>query len=228
MLQVIYTDISRERFIDLKKYIRDLSPTRQHKVNCFKFEKDKVRSIISELLLKYALKKYFNVNLEDCEICFNVYGKPYIYYGANLKFNLSHSGDIVICSISNHNMGVDVEENTSLSLDTVINCLHKEEKVQLNNFALKDRIKLFYDFWVLKESYLKYLGIGLNYPVEKIGFEIKNEKVSLISGLDNEHNPFFSLLNISDCYSAAICCENKEEIKIEIVESDILKSALLK
>ena len=222
-MKVIYSDISNERFSNLKKYIDFLSPNRKDKINCFKFEKDKIRSIFSELLLNYALKIFYNIDLKDCKIHFNIYGKPYIDHEFDLKYNLSHSGDIVICSISTNNIGVDIEENISLNLDTVINCLHTVEREELDNCKTEERIKLFYDYWVLKESYLKYLGIGLQYPVEKLGFNINNEQINVISDLETEKNTFFKLLNISVYYSAAVCCENSEEIELEMIEPDILK-----
>ncbi|WP_423237249.1 4'-phosphopantetheinyl transferase family protein [Clostridium putrefaciens] len=40
----------------------------------------------------------------------NQYGKPYSGEYPQFKFNISHSGDYVLCSIDDKPIGVDIEE----------------------------------------------------------------------------------------------------------------------
>ena len=40
----------------------------------------------------------------------NQYGKPYLSEHPDFYFNISHSGEYVLCAIDNNPIGVDIEE----------------------------------------------------------------------------------------------------------------------
>lgn len=223
-MKIIYTNISKEKYSEVSNYIKYLSSIRQDKVRGFKFEKDKLRSIFGELLLRYALKEYFNIEFDKCKIIFNKYGKPYIIHETNLKFNLSHSGNIIICAISYQSVGIDIEENKALDLGTLVYCLHENEQYCLRQYNSKEALDLFYNYWVLKESYLKYLGVGLLYPLNKIGFTITKDQIRLFTELDIEKDLSFKLFHLLNKYSVAICYAKKENIDIEMADANLIKS----
>ena len=50
-------------------------------------------------------------NIADFEIKKEKYGKPCVYNHKNIYFNLSHSGKMVLCAISDREIGADIEYN---------------------------------------------------------------------------------------------------------------------
>lgn len=111
------------------------------------------KNITSEDLLAKVCKEY-NI---DKKIIYNEYGKPYIKDNP-IYFNISHSGDYTVLAISDQEIGIDIEKITMR--EKVIKKVCNEEEKKL--------IKTQEDFtlmWVKKESYVKYLGIGLAYDL---------------------------------------------------------------
>ena len=116
---------------------------------------------------KDLLKKVLDEKQIKSEIVYNSYGKPYLKNN-ELYFNISHSGCYTVLAISNQEIGVDIEKVTMKKkvIDKV--CNEKEKKL----------IKSEEDFtimWVKKESYVKYLGIGLAYGLKNVDtIKLKN------------------------------------------------------
>jgi light-regulated signal transduction histidine kinase (bacteriophytochrome) len=64
--------------------------------------------ILGELLLKYVLVKHYKIKLKDILIKLGNNGKPYLD-GSNINFNISHSGNKVMCSCSDAPIGIDIQ-----------------------------------------------------------------------------------------------------------------------
>ena len=123
-------------------------------------------------LLNDVLKEH-NIN---SKIVYNEHGKPYLENN-ELFFNISHSGIYTILGISDKEIGVDIEKIKEVK-DNLINKICSEKEKRL--------IKTPEDFtliWVKKESYVKYLGIGLSYGLENVDTTKINNFI--IKKLDN-------------------------------------------
>ncbi len=109
------------------------------------------KSFLESILNKYHIKN---------DICYNEYGKPYIK-GNPIYFNISHSKEYTVIAISDQEIGVDIEHLTYKK--KLLNKIANEEEIK----AIKnehDWTKL----WVKKESYVKYLGMGLSYGLKNV------------------------------------------------------------
>ena len=75
-------------------------------------------------------------------------GKPYFPDRPEIFFSLSHSRTHVLCALSDHPVGVDIESPREISARA------------LTFFCSPDESALFepLDLWVLKESYIKLMG----------------------------------------------------------------------
>lgn len=80
---------------------------------------DAYRSLIAELLMKYLLMKHLKCHPSEINIQTNTYGKPYCING-DYEFNISHSGEWVICVIGNCDVGIDIEEMKANYDDEII------------------------------------------------------------------------------------------------------------
>ena len=199
MVTVYYTDVT-ESDIDFYKYI---SNYKKAVLDKYKQEKQKKLSAYCEMLLYNALG--------DVKICYHKQHKPFLTDN-KYHFNFSHSGDISVCAVSDNEVGVDVEKIR------VVNFLISERffTAQENNAIMssKDIKKEFFNYWTLKESYLKYLGTGLNKPLNS--FEVLiNKKITIYDEYVLKNVNFFQE-KLSD-YVISVC-SNSEKCDFKYVK----------
>lgn len=125
-------------------------------------------------VLKEALSKDFNININDLKLKHNDYGKPFY---DEISFNISHSYGLVAVAISSTWCGVDIEKITDVSLKLSEKILSFKEKLvfdmipndtQKRNYLIRQ--------WVIKEAYYKMTGTGLSYAKlkEPLGYPVDN------------------------------------------------------
>nr|WP_237391871.1 4'-phosphopantetheinyl transferase superfamily protein [Paenibacillus dendrobii] len=83
-----------------------------------------------------------------------------------MHFNISHSGEWVVCALDSLPVGVDVEEIKEAPFEISKRFFSREERTFLFNEAEEVRNESFYYIWTLKESYIKAIGQGLSYGLE--------------------------------------------------------------
>lgn len=193
MIKLAYCDVSDLNLADAYKL---LPKTRQIKVDRFRFEKDKKLSAGAYLLLDKLLKEE---NITNPIFKTEKYGKAYISNFENVHFNLSHSGKLVACAISDKKVGVDIEYNDpAIDLNIAKHYFYNSEYERIMNS--QNPSDEFFKFWVLKESYMKYTGLGFNLPLDKFEIIINN-KIKL---KNDENNLKFSLFDVDE-YKMATC-----------------------
>ncbi len=193
MIKLAYCNVEN---LDLAKAYPLLPQNRKEKVDYFRFIKDKKLSSGAYLLLEKLLSE------EDIiKPIFKTekYGKSYISNYENIHFNLSHSGSMVACAISDTEVGVDVEYNDpTIDLDIAKNYFYNSEYDSI--IKSDNPSNEFFNYWVLKESYMKYTGLGFNLELDSFEIIIKDE-----ISLKNDKNKLkFNLFDIDD-YKLAIC-----------------------
>jgi 4'-phosphopantetheinyl transferase len=89
----------------------------------------------------------------------------------DLRFNLSHSGDLAVLGIaSGLEIGVDVERIRRISgFDRMVQrCLERTEQDRLLSSPPEDRERHFLRYWTHKEAYLKTFGVGLRRRLQDV------------------------------------------------------------
>ncbi len=187
MIKLAYCNVED---LDLDKGYGLVSSARQDKISRYKFERDKLLSCGVFLLLRKMLD---GVGVVEPEFKIGKYGKAYISNYENIYFNLSHCNKIVVCGISDKEIGVDVEYNDpSIDLNIAKNYFYNEEYENIKKS--KNPKNEFFKYWVLKESYMKYTGLGFNLKLDSFTITI-NKKIKL---KNDKNNIKFSLFNIKD------------------------------
>ena len=124
-----------------------------------------LKKMNSKDLLNYVMKEN-NIN---SEIIYNEYGKPY-FKDNKYYFNISNCNKYSCCVLSNKEVGIDLQE--LVYNKKIINKICNDKEKELINNELE-----FTYMWVKKESYVKYLGIGLSYGLENVNTLDKKYKV---------------------------------------------------
>ena len=133
-----------------------LSQYRQEKLARTRNPKAYALSLGVELLLLAALRE-LNGPMPPLEISRGEGGKPRIAGGP--EFSLSHSGEQVLCALSDEAVGADIQQLRPYNPALVRRFFTAEEGAWLEE--QRERDLAFSLLWSLKESYVKFLGSGI-------------------------------------------------------------------
>lgn len=164
-----------------QKALSMVSKERQEKTEKMIQRPDKARSVAAGLLLHHAVEDFAAGNdggehgrsllKRDAGFrwdgsCFiKEHGKPMLPKELGLYFNLSHSGDYVLCAVSDQEIGADIQRHGKYEDRLAERFFHPEELAYLKE--AQDRKQCFYDLWSLKESCIKCTGRGLSTGLER-------------------------------------------------------------
>ena len=116
-------------------------------------------SLVGDVLVRLAIKKEYGINLKNINFSHEEKGKPYLSDYPSVHFNVSHSGDVVVCAVSDSPVGVDVEKIREVKENVKKKvCTEEEfEKLKLSSDEDAEFIKL----WTMKEAVVKKRGSGI-------------------------------------------------------------------
>lgn len=115
--------------------------------------------LIGEILAKILIKKTFGIDIAKQKFHYTEYGKPYILNYPNVQFNISHSGEYVVCVISDKPVGIDIQKIDEYKLDVAKRVCNEKELLEIENSS--DRASEFTKLWTQKEAVLKMYGTGI-------------------------------------------------------------------
>ncbi|MGK0550650.1 4'-phosphopantetheinyl transferase family protein [Enterococcus faecalis] len=215
----ISDEIEPERWKSLLNYIE---ADRRDSIEKFRFYVDKKRSLIAGLLVKAMVNEVYPSQNSEIAFFKNYYGKPYIKGFSNIYFNISHSGDFVCCSISDTEVGVDIEKiNTNLDIEFFENIFSDEEWSQVMD-KKSNNYDVFFSLWTLKESYVKKIGRGLSKELNSFSI-ILDKKIKIVDHREEKCNEQFLLRKIGLCHKLAICSEQcNEHVEKEMTIGEFL------
>ena len=181
---------------------------KQEKIKRFKFRKDALRSLCGELLLKYALEKYYNIEYEKENIEEDEFGKPYLS-NRQIFFNISHSGNwsAIVCFVND--AGIDIERIDSPPFEIMPKNYTQNETDQIEDTVPEDKALMFYKFWTLKESYIKMIGQGLLIPLDSFSIDIRNKNSIIVKDKNRPAADIhFQLFSPDSEHIMAVCLRN--------------------
>ncbi|MCB2298660.1 4'-phosphopantetheinyl transferase family protein [Clostridium tagluense] len=181
------------------------------KIEKFINKKDKVRTLIGEILIRTIICEELSVRNKHITFEKNEYGKPYMKEHPEFNFNTSHSGDFVVCAIDDKPIGIDIEKVKHIEYKDIAKSFFSVSEFDyIIKEDLNSQLNKFYEIWTLKESYIKYCGQGLSIPLKSFSIDIDQyENIKVI--IDKEHKePVFKRFDIGSEYKMAVCSVNKE------------------
>ena len=172
-------DVRDERL--LAKYRSLLTSEERLRHDRFRSERDQRRYLVTRALVRWVLSQHAGVAPEEFVFSTNAWGKPEIRKpsGLALRFNASNTRGMVACVVAlAHDVGVDVEDTTRPGETGHLaeRFFSKPELEALRALPAELQRERFFDYWTLKEAYVKGRGLGLSLPLHK--FAIKLEPMS--------------------------------------------------
>lgn len=163
MVYLYATDVSSlSDPLECPKVMEELPIERQKKILNAKKQQNRLQSLGAGLLLNYVLHRY-GISVDTLRT--DEHGKPTV---EGICFNLSHSGNCVICAVSEKPVGCDIEQIKEAPKQMESRVFSPEEIRCLEQLSSEAYNREFFRLWTRKESYLKMKGIGIRVSLQTL------------------------------------------------------------
>ncbi|ABQ05116.1 4'-phosphopantetheinyl transferase family protein [Flavobacterium johnsoniae] len=178
MIYIYYSYIAEDNCESLiKNELPKFSSDFQNRIKSYRRWQDAQLSLLGRIILFKAVDHIYNGKFQSREIEQTQYNKPYFKNGS-IQFNISHSGEIVVCALCEKSqVGIDIEFITDVLID---DCKWQMTENEWLTLTSSDKIKeAFFGYWTQKEAVIKANGLGLSIPLKT--FEVL-EETAIIKG----------------------------------------------
>ncbi len=141
----------------------------------FLVERPRLEFLVARALARTTLSRYAAIAPDAWRFRTNAWGRPEIAApeGAPpLRFNLSHTDGLIACVVADRDAGVDVERlDRARDLIAIADRFFSPlETAALHALPAPSQHHRFFEYWTLKESYIKARGMGLALPLDGFSF----------------------------------------------------------
>jgi 4'-phosphopantetheinyl transferase len=148
--------------------------------------------VIAHALVRCVLSRYARIEPVRWAFARGAHGRPRVRGGAlgELDFNLSHTAGLAVCAVGRGVLGVDVEDLARPApLEVAGHFFAPREAAALATLVAPLRPRRFYEYWTLKESYIKARGLGLAIPLDQFAFQLgggERPRIGFAGGIDDD------------------------------------------
>ena len=172
-------------------------------------ERRRAEYLAGRALLRYALTRFTGEAASSFHIEVSPAGKPECTFGPAIS--VSHSGEIVVCAVAEAAVGVDVETGHARATQDIAERFFTPAEVR---WLAEDSAPRFRLLWVLKEAYLKAVGVGITGGLDSLDCRI--EPPLIVARTVKGAAPQLALLAGQDCHCgvAALGLAHRLEIAV--------------
>jgi len=153
----------------------------------FAFERLRHEYLVTRALCRTTLSQYADVDPTQWQFVSNQHGRPEIAGPRKippLRFNLSNCQGLIACLVTREvDAGVDVEDmhRKGETVRIADRYFSPSEVTALRALPPGRQRQRFFEYWTLKESYIKARGMGLAIPLDQFSFDLDHEGSIAIS-----------------------------------------------
>lgn len=187
----------------------DLPQKTLQRLNYFKDDKKRDDFLSAHYQTNKLINHFFGIS--DINIIYEKSKKPFVL-DEKVFFSRSYSDNFLAVIIDNKSdVGIDLERVRKVDYNVLKYFFTQNEIDLINNSYDKDL--MFTIIWTRKESYIKYLGVGLSFPLKRIDVSPQNNNLfDSYSNLNCYINTY-----IIDELVLSVCSKNK------IMDNEIMK-----
>ena len=197
---------------DINNYYSILSEDERERADNLKVDDKKQQFIITRGTLRQRLGLLTNIDPKDFVFEYLEHGKPVLsnnHQCADITFNVSHSNDLALIAIAQeHSIGIDIEKiNYKSNHQTLITrFFSKAEQADFQTMPDANKAKAFCACWTRKEAFIKAVGDGVSYGLDKFDVAVDPENQTPNLNLHNPSEETWSAINlpINDEYMASL------------------------
>lgn len=162
-------------------YLALLSEDERARYERFVFPEHRHTYLVAHALVRTTLSRYHRTPPKAWKFSVNQYGRPDVAFpetAKHLVFNLSHTDGLVAVGVAQDMpLGIDVEDRSrrSETLSVASRFFAPSEVAELFAAPKEQQPRLFFDFWTLKEAYIKARGMGLHLPLSAFAFSLRGD-----------------------------------------------------
>jgi 4'-phosphopantetheinyl transferase len=189
----------------------------------FHFERHRKQFVITRALVRSVLSRYAALAPAAWEFVASSHGRPQVVQEAarHLCFNLSHTAGLVVMAVSAaQDMGVDTENIAvrPAPLDVANSFFSADEVAGLNALPIEQCQQRFFEYWTLKEAWIKARSMGLSIPLDQFSMDLGTEgRVSLKTQLVAQPSTWqFFLLAIDDDHLLSVCAQQEQPLRLRV------------
>lgn len=204
----------------IQNYINEVTTERKARIETTKRLETKASLLGAGLLLKAVLKREFG--LSEFTLDTNEFGKPFIPGREDIHFNLSHSGDYAVCTVSDTDCGVDIENTTTPheTMGVANKFFSRNEYVAM--MLSPNPNEAFCRLWTLRESYVKMRAKGFAIGLSTLRCDFHRGVCSIYEEHILQQDAFFREIKSIPGYRASVCTKGEAEHSVtELKISDI-------
>jgi 4'-phosphopantetheinyl transferase len=178
----------------LAAYESLLTDDERRRAGRFLHAADRGRFVIGRALARTMLSRFADVPPRDWLIVIDEHGRPELADrpagASDLRFNLSHTDGLVVCALTiGREVGVDVEDvRRRVTHDLPERFFSTREVADLRALPPDEQDVAFFDYWTLKEAYIKARGLGLALPLGQFTFVRTPERAPRIGFAPELHD----------------------------------------
>ncbi len=193
-MKIYSLNLTKTNDSELESWFRKMSNERQQSVIRLQNSKKQKAKIVADHLCRTAISEFCGTSPDGIEFCISEKGKPFAKE-VNAYFNISHSGDLVVCAVSDKEIGIDIEQIRPFNFRAAekFTCPDELEYIRSEENG-------FFNIWTLKEAYFKCIGTGLGADIKNVSFKISGESI-----VCSENGFACSFLKIDDKYICSVC-----------------------
>ncbi len=154
-----------------EKYYMKQRQERRERIDRMRYDGGKRLCLGAGVVMERAL---VSAGCEDKKIVITPEGKPTV---EGCFFNVSHTDGIAVCAVSDREVGIDVERPRKMTDAVIDRAFTPSEKQMVAGD--KDR---FIRLWTIKESVMKWYGLGLGLMPENIDITMGDDISVSVSG----------------------------------------------
>ncbi|MEP6804699.1 MAG: 4'-phosphopantetheinyl transferase superfamily protein [Flavobacterium sp.] len=186
----------------------------QKKITSYRRWQDAQLSLLGRMLLFKATVNFNKDYKKYLSIKYNKYKKPFFEDDEDVYFNISHSGEMVICAVTNLcDVGIDIELRRDIDIEDFQSQMTDNEWLKVSTSF--NKMDSFYNYWTQKEAVIKCYGKGLYVPLKS--FEI-SQNIAII----DDEKIFLKEIKIDNKYKCHVATGeliNNECMKISELNS---------
>ena len=170
-----------------------LSVEETTKIQRFKHKTAQQTALVTRAMCRLVVSQYAKESPSSLMFTRNKHGKPELTINPkNIRFNLSHNDNLIVIAICvSDDIGCDIETpERKISIEPISRryfaTQEHKELMTLNSEQQKQR---FFEFWTLKEAFVKATGVGIGLGLDTFYFEFDESPSKMINIQFNEHYP---------------------------------------
>jgi len=182
------------------------------KASRFLHSKDRASFVSRRTALRILLSRYSGISPSEIEFIAGKNKKPELRSELNkIRFNVSHSAELILIAISDTEIGVDIERiETSFNYSDILK--HSFSELEINQIEQSaDPRELFFRLWTRKEALTKASSRGLDDELRNIpsldGWHSVNEELIGLNG-----NWQLKSFSIDQEYMGSITCQAEKKL----------------